>query len=62
MIISEIKPGDRVIQERWAGMPSLEFLGEFAGSVDRVTSKGRVSIRWDSGGKSAVNADYLRAE
>ena len=59
MILSEIKPGDRVVQERWMGM---EFLGEFAGSVVRITPKGRVSIQWERGEKSAVSPDYLRAD
>ena len=60
MVLSEIKPAMRVVQERWSGM---EFLGEFAGCVVRITPKGHVSIRWDdSGRKSAVNPDYLRAD
>ena len=63
MVLSEIMPGDRVVQERWTGTPSMEFLGEFAGSVVRITQKGHVSIRWDdSGRKSAVSPDYLRTE
>ena len=62
MVASEIKPGARVVQERWSRRNPMKFIGDFAGTVVRVTPTGRASIRWDEGGKSAVEPDYLRAE